>query len=109
MPWRHFRSVQFGDKDVVVGLTKGDSLANAVAAMEVFSWRSDTAVNRDALIHPPKSLPGSLCKTKSMSRKTLVAKPSKNKTRQTIPKRKETLLGAKIIHRRRRAMIMRWR
>ena len=47
---------KFGDKDIVVGLTKGDSLANAVAAMEVFSWRSDTAVNRDALIHPCQNL-----------------------------------------------------
>jgi len=47
---------KFGDKDTVLGLTKGDSLANAVAAMEVFSWRSDTAVNRDALIQPCQNL-----------------------------------------------------
>jgi hypothetical protein len=40
----------------VVGLKEGDLLANAVAAMEVFSWRSETAVNRDALIEPCQNL-----------------------------------------------------
>ena len=47
---------KFDDKDVVIGLTEGDSLANAIAAMEVFSWRSNTAVNRDALISPCQNL-----------------------------------------------------